>query len=287
MSINLSTPNHFNLEYTIASHGWICLPPFLWNKKNMELSRVDILDSGNIVHFSIFQSSVNSIQIKTNPSQLNSNDKEDLIKRIFRMLRLNEDLEEFYNVCKEFGVNNIYGHGRLLRCTSLFEDLIKVILTTNTTWKNTESWSKRLVDFCGTSVDIQGVIFKTFPKPESIVNLGINGLRTQIRAGYRSEYIFKIAEMFMIDSSFHNIEMLDYLKMKRDLLALPGIGSYAVAILLMLLGFYNDIPMDSEARSKIYNQYFKKGKFRDKDLVRIYDRWGKWKALAYWLALPP
>ena len=67
------------------------------------------------------------------------------------MLRLDEDFAEFHALCKSRGgvwQNINRGVGRLLRSPTVFEDLVKVICTTNVQWGGT----KRMVRGTGGTI---------------------------------------------------------------------------------------------------------------------------------------
>jgi 3-methyladenine DNA glycosylase/8-oxoguanine DNA glycosylase len=67
-----------------------------------------------------------------------------------------------------------------------------------------------------------------------------------------------------------------------ELLSLPGIGPYAAATLLGILGRYDFIGVDSEA-VRLVSQGFYGGKpVGAKEVNAVFERWGKFKLLAYW-----
>jgi len=66
------------------------------------------------------------------------------------------------------------------------------------------------------------------------------------------------------------------------LLSIKGVGNYAASTMLMLLGRYDHIPIDTVFRDFMKAKYFQTKPFSEKEGVQIYDEWGKWKYLAYW-----
>lgn len=60
-------------------------------------------------------------------------------------------------------------------------------------------------------------------------------------------------------------------------------GDYAAATSLMCLGRYDLLPMDSWTR-KLIKARFLPGRERvgDRELAAAFDRFGRWKFLAYW-----
>jgi hypothetical protein len=65
-------------------------------------------------------------------------------------------------------------------------------------------------------------------------------------------------------------------------LAIKGVGSYAAATLLMLLGRYDELAMDTVFRRFVSEKYFDGEQPSDADAQTIYADWGRWKYLAYW-----
>lgn len=70
--------------------------------------------------------------------------------------------------------------------------------------------------------------------------------------------------------------------MRRDLLALPGIGPYAAATLLGILGRYDFIGVDTEAISAVSKAFYDGQPIGAKEIEAVFARWGKFKSLAYW-----
>jgi 3-methyladenine DNA glycosylase/8-oxoguanine DNA glycosylase len=67
-----------------------------------------------------------------------------------------------------------------------------------------------------------------------------------------------------------------------ELLAIKGVGAYAANALLMLLGHYDGLPIDSAFRSHVKNKYFAGKEVSDLEMAAVYEPWSAWKALAYW-----
>ena len=74
-------------------------------------------------------------------------------------------------------------------------------------------------------------------------------------------------------------------EIRRRLKAIKGVGDYAAASMLMLLGRYDEIPMDTVFRDFVSRRYFEGGPVNSKEAAEIYADWGRWKALAYWFEM--
>ena len=71
-------------------------------------------------------------------------------------------------------------------------------------------------------------------------------------------------------------------ELKKRLLAIKGVGNYAAANMLMLLGRYDELAIDTVFRAFVGQKYFGGTYPTDKEAQAIYDEWGEWKYLAYW-----
>ncbi|MDZ7739065.1 MAG: hypothetical protein U5K32_08385 [Bacteroidales bacterium] len=71
-------------------------------------------------------------------------------------------------------------------------------------------------------------------------------------------------------------------QVRQELLAIKGVGSYAAANLLMLLGRYDFVPVDSWARKMVSREWHRGKPVEGADVEAAFERWGAWKGLVYW-----
>jgi 3-methyladenine DNA glycosylase/8-oxoguanine DNA glycosylase len=201
-------------------------------------------------------------------------------------LRIDDDLEPFYTRCREAGEPYVHaertGFGRLMRSPTLFEDIVKILATTNTTWAGTKSMVANLVALA----DGGGV----FPTADRVAAIGAKRLRKDGRWGYRAESLAAIARTVASGRlDFDRWESWDgsTAELEAEILELPGIGPYAAAHVLAVLGRYDRIGLDTVFRGFVKERYFPKARRppTDKRMLKIYDKWGEWRALAYWFDL--
>ena len=137
MDLKIPTPANFSFRRTVASRGWYQLPPF--GLDNWELSRV--IDVGPKPPVTIFLTErKNGVRVR--PSRpvnkpLNKSEAATVLRDTRHILRLDDDLEPFYLATAadpEFSWIGQQGAGRLLRSPTVFEDLVKMICTTNCSW---------------------------------------------------------------------------------------------------------------------------------------------------------
>jgi 3-methyladenine DNA glycosylase/8-oxoguanine DNA glycosylase len=111
--------------------------------------------------------------------------KEAIREVVARMLNLDENLAPLYEVAaKDPDLDWITtGAGRMFRSPTVFEDVVKTICTTNTTWSATERMVGALVEQLGEpSVGKHG---RAFPTPVAMASAPEAFYRDVVRAGYR------------------------------------------------------------------------------------------------------
>ncbi len=290
----IDPPQPFDFHSTITSHGWAVLLPNAYNPETNSVIRVDPLPSGKVAHLNIGSDAEKSggqitVDVQT-ARPLNQGDERFILNSVRHMLRLDEDYSGFYKLCRKKGgawKNLLAGKGRMIRSPSLFEDLVKVICTTNIQWGGTKRMVGELVDVYGKPFDPDPAL-KTFPEPESIAGDAPEVFKTRVNLGYRAEYIHGLA-VNIAEGSFSLDDLKDEsvptAEVRKKLKSIKGIGDYAAASMLMLLGRYDEIPVDTVFRDFMSQNYFDEGAFDPKAAVEMYADWGEWKSLAYWFEM--
>ena len=166
MDLKISTPANFSFRRTVRSHGWYVLPPFEFDESTWTLGRV--LDAGQTKPISItINSARGGIMIKTS-RRVSKKAADKIVRDVRHMFRLDDDMAEFYEVVRnepEFSWIVAEGAGRLLRSPTVFEDLVKMICTTNCSWALTEKMVHGLVNELGQESDDGR---KSFPTAEAM-----------------------------------------------------------------------------------------------------------------------
>lgn len=231
----------------------------------------------------------------THDGELTPGEAASLRSGVRRMLRLDEDLAPFHALCRRIGGRwrgvAEAGLGRLLRSPTVFEDAVKTICTTNVRWGGTKAMVGRLVQSLGEPGPLSGDRPaghpNAFPTPLRIAAADGRTLG-EARLGYRAPYVRALSER--IASGELDLEELHGSdastdEVRRLLCDIKGIGPYAAATLLMLLGRYGDVAIDSVYRSFVRRRYFRNREPSSEELESVYRHWGKWKHLGYWFDL--
>ncbi len=286
MQIKLPAKQPFSLRSVIHSHGWARLAPFQLLDDGNAISYVMRLTNGATVKL-IIRGEPEGVSVEI-LGAAGQPEVEEISNAVTWMLALDEDFTDFYALAmREPKLHHIEqnAQGRLLRSPTVFEDAVKTILTTNTSWSGTIRMNAALVEHFGTPVPGSTTEF-SFPLPEIIAKSDEQTLRETTRLGYRSPYILGLAQA--ITSGSLNLESLKSSDLAADqlykrLLSIKGIGSYAAANLMMLLGHYEFLTIDSWARKMVSREFYNGEAIDDREVLSAFESWGKWKGLVYWL----
>lgn len=289
-------PTPFDFEAAVRSHGWSALVPFAWDADNAALSRIQQLQNNKVIQLYMQEEPANGagpqvkIDIETT-EPLTAGEEAEIRRMVRRMMRLDEDFSEFYDLCARtegWTLRVQPGGGRLLRCPTLFEDIVYTLCTTNITWSGTKRLVERLTTLLGASFPGRET-WRAFPSPAAIATAGPEVLRQEVRLGYRSGYIWELASDVAegrLDLSTLEDPTLPTPELLRRLRQIKGVGPYAAATLLMILGRYEHLAVDTELVSHVTKKYFGGQPARDAEMRAIYAPWGKWQYLAYWFDTP-
>lgn len=283
----------FDFAATIDSHGWVMLAPNRWDPAKRHWRRIEQLDSGKVVAIRARAGRGTVIHLEIeHPHRLGAREREQIIARVNHMLRIDEDFSEFFRLCGARGerwARVQAGGGRLLRSPDLFEDLVKTVCTTNIQWSGTRRMVENLVAAFGAS-HAGDTSLKAFPSARTIAGVPLAIFKQQVNLGYRADYVHLLATQVAsgdLDLDTLRDPALSTTELRRRLLAIKGIGNYAAATLLMLLGHYDQLPVDSVFRQFVSRQYFGGAAVTDKKAQAVYADWGRWKYLAYWYDIWP
>ena len=287
MKLNLSACLPFSLRAVIESHGWAQLPPFSIANNGDVLSRVELLESGRVVEF-VIREAGGGVTVETR-GYLAGAEREEISRKVWWMLGLGEDLGPFYALARQeprLSAVETQARGRLLRCPTVFEDMVKTILTTNTTWSGTIRMVEALVARFGTPLPTDPSR-NAFPHPAQLAASNETDLR-QIGLGYRAPYIAQLARQVAAGDldlerlKRHNSDLTAE-QVRSALLKIKGVGEYAAASLMMLLGYYDYIPVDSWARRLVSHEWYDNQPVGRPEIEAAFAQWSGWKGLVYWL----
>jgi len=289
MKILLSVHPDFNFWNTVCSHGWCTLPPFKPDKEAAALKRPFELTAGRVVVVEMTQNAGGRLRLDI-PSvrTLETGAKREMIAQVKTCLRLEEDYSDFYSVAKTHRIFRWIprsGAGRLLRAPTVFEDVVKMICTTNCSWALTEIIVGNLCTKLGTPAGNGGF---TFPRPDVIAGCTEHFLRKEVRAGYRSPYILELSRRAAsgeLDLEAWRAGDLPTTGLYDRVRSVKGVGPYAAGNILKLLGHFDHLGIDSWCRKQFFEIHRNGRKTSDRVIERFYQPFGKWRGLFFWLDL--
>jgi 3-methyladenine DNA glycosylase/8-oxoguanine DNA glycosylase len=211
-----------------------------------------------------------------------------------KILRLDRDLSGFYAKTADdpdlawVGI----GAGRMLQSPTVFEDVVKTICTTNCAWSATVRMVNALVTELGEpAFGGDGPLSHAFPTPDAMAAAPESFYREIVRAGYRGAYLIELARI--VGSGEVDLEALEATdpealpddELEARLLALPGVGPYAAAHIMMTLGRDSRLILDSWTRPKYARLLGRSEPVSDATIARRFRRYGDHAGLAFWLFL--
>ncbi len=280
--LTVPTPPGFVYKRTLNSHGWCRLMPFHVDQRE-RLHGVVARAEGGALAYRLARRS-GCIVVATAGSVTDA-DRRLLRDTTRRVLNLDLDLSGFHGRVRHIdGVQWIAAtdSGRFLRSASLFEDVVKLILTTNCSWAFTTQMVRAMVD-CYGEATADGT--RAFPGAAAIAKAGAKRLRQWVRAGYRAPLLARLARQVAdgsTDPDAWEHDTRDPLELRRELLQLPGVGPYVAENVLRFLGRPAGLGLDSWLRAKYARVYHGGRRVTDRTIARRYAKLGPWGGLALW-----
>lgn len=285
MKLTLSARPPFSFPSVVKSHGWVQLVPFAFDEASATLTYVDHLSSGRIIEYRIIGSPT-GVTVQTS-AKLTRSEQDEVAAKVIWMFGLEMDFSEFYALARQepkLAKAEKNAQGRVLRSPTLFEDVIKTILTTNTLWGATKRMTANLVMQYGDPL-ADDSSRRAFPTPESLAVTTEERLRAETRLGYRAPYILALARAVASgDLDLEALKAADIptLELRKRLLKIKGVGNYAAANLLMILGHYDFLPVDSWALKIVSHEWYGGEPIGPAEVEAAFEKWGQRKGLAYW-----
>lgn len=291
MKFALPARKPFNFSSVVNSHGWRQLAPFSFEENTVMLGYALRLSNGRVIELKM-RGAKDGVSVET--EKLNQKEQNEAANAVIWMFGLDMDFSGFYNAS---GAEPKLAHvkkqalGRVLRSPTLFEDVIKTILTTNTLWGATKNMTRKLVEEFGASAStaspppLSAKGNKSFPTPDSIAASNPEYIKEKIRVGYRAPAIHELA--VRVASGKYDLEALKHsslptLELRKELMTINGVGPYAAANLLLILGRSDFIPIDSWALKLVSHEWYRGKPITAREVEKRFAKWGAYKGLAFW-----
>ncbi len=244
----------------------------------------DRLANGRVIDYRLSGDS-KSVTVETK-GRLNKAEQNEVTEKITWMFGLDQDFSSFYKAtCKEPKLRHAerLARGRVLRSPTFFEDVLKTILTTNTLWAATKRMNLNAIASFGDPLADSDK--RAFPTPDRIAASSPEVLKEAVRVGYRAPAIHELAVRVAsgeLDIESYKTSTLPTLELRKQLMNIRGVGPYAAANLLMILGRHDFIPIDSWALKVVSHEWYRGRPITAKQVEKRFAKWGEFKGLAYW-----
>jgi 3-methyladenine DNA glycosylase/8-oxoguanine DNA glycosylase len=285
MYLTLPAVAPFSFSAVVRSHGWAQLAPFSVDSTTGGFTYMHRLAAGRVVELRIVEAE-GGVAVEADGSA-----DEPELAQIARdaawMFGLDQDLSPFYALARDepkLAQVEARGQGRVLRCSTLFEDTIKTMLTVNTSWAGTIRMVEALVSQFGDPWP-DNPARHAFPTAEQLAASDEATLRSKTRLGFRAPSVLQLARSVASGSlDLESVRTADLStpELRDQLLRIRGVGPYAAANLLMILGRYDFIPIDSWALKMVSQEWHGGRRVGPAEVEAAFESWGRWKGLAYW-----
>ena len=304
MKFSLPARPPFNFLSVVNSHGWRQLAPFSYDETTNTLGYILRFSNGRVVTLKLHDAG-DGVNVET--EKLDKIERKEATDKASWMFGLDMDFARFYRASRgepKLRRTKKLALGRVLRSPTLFEDVIKTILTTNTLWTATKTMTRKLVAELGAASTAHGLDTsetnsrstrpaplsamannKAFPTPEAIAASSPEFLKEKVRVGYRATAIHQLA--VRVASGAFDLESLKTsdlptLELRKELMKINGVGPYAAANLLLILGRSDFIPIDSWALKLVSHEWYSGKPITPKEVEKHFEPWGEFKGLAFW-----
>ncbi|MGE0028149.1 MAG: DNA-3-methyladenine glycosylase [Thermoleophilia bacterium] len=265
----------FRLPAVAVSHGWFQTAPFAWDPEAGTLSRTERLEGGPV---DLRMSADDGGVAVRAARDLGAGEREAAGVRVRRVLQLDADLTGFDAAARAVDPDladdlAAYGGGRVLAGASLFEDVVKGICGTNTTWRQAVASINRLAELGPPDC---------FPGPADLLRAGEDHMRAVVRVGYRAPAILAAARA-AIDGTLADIEADsaagDGDRVHAGLVALSGIGPATAGFVILLMGHYDRPSIDSATIRVAADRWFGGARPKPREVLRRIEPAGGYRGL--------
>jgi 3-methyladenine DNA glycosylase/8-oxoguanine DNA glycosylase len=286
-TLTFPTPPGFRFWPSVTGHGWCDLLPYTSDEASHTLNRIHQLSDGTVVRLVISGTADECISVTVEGlrGKLSGSRTAEIESVIRWCFDLDRDMSGFYALVAaqpRYQWIGRVGAGRLLSSPTVWEDLTKTLMTTNTTWNMTGQMVARITAL--------GEVYPggghAFPSPGRIAALPLDDLNTAIRAGYRGAYLHELARRITageMDVESWRDPSLTSAELYRRIKALKGFGDYAAGNLMRLMGHFDRLATDSECRAAYARIHDGRLAESDAEITAYYEPFGAWRGLVQWM----
>jgi N-glycosylase/DNA lyase len=204
-------------------------------------------------------------------------------------LGLDDDLRPFYALAPGdpvLGAAVAHNYGAKAKTSyTMFDAVLDVICAQNTGFRRLYAMRANLAAAFGDPLEANGVVYRASPTPERLAAASLEAIRA-CGVGYRDRFIKGVAEAVVGGFEIEALKEAPRAEAEADLLRLPGVGPYTVALALTIGARRQDVLyLDVFMRQVLRQLYFEGAPVDDAALRQFADdRWGRYQGYA-WLYL--
>ncbi|KAK9053495.1 hypothetical protein SSX86_030129 [Deinandra increscens subsp. villosa] len=291
--MELKVEKTFKLEEAVCNHGFFMMAPNTWISGTKTLVRPLRLPDNNSIIVSITQHfpTFISVSVQDQDRLILLSEQQYILDQVKRMLRLCDEEEEAIKSFHRLHTDaSKKGFGRLFRNPTLFEDVVKSMLLCGCRFKDSLEMAEKL---CRVNPKRKrgrraGKEWQwNFPNAEEVSGFDRNKLKKML--GYRGDNILDLA----VDVTTGKINLDSYSRymngddLYKELIKIKGIGDFVSCNILMCIGFYHRIPVDSETLRHMLQIHRRRCVDKNKNaLIKdIYDKYAPFQTLSYWFEI--
>ena len=164
---------------------------------------------------------------------------------------------------------------------SVYEALIQAILGQQISAHVARKLRTDLTETYGSTLEVDGVVYHSFPRPSVLVSAGIDGLRALGFSARKAEYIFDISSAVISGQlnleSLYGLPSEEVIKM---LTSIRGVGMWTAQwLLIRALGRDDGFPHDDLALCRILGKLLNKGEpLRPEEALEYSYRWSPFRS---------
>ncbi|MEK6701095.1 MAG: hypothetical protein AABZ53_02455 [Planctomycetota bacterium] len=286
-TLTIKAPEDYSLSRDFCSYGYFLLAPNRWDVRRQVLARALEIERVAFVIEVSQKGQGEKLTVRSSRS-LSVASAAKVRGMLTRMLRLDESaavLAAFHAVDPRWKKS---GRGRLMRSPTMFEDVVKTVTSCNVQWPSTITMNRRLCEVLG-----EGGVkseHRAFPTAKKIAGTRPQTLRARCRTGYRDARIVELGRLFAtgaVKPAWFEDPATPEDQVYEALLELPGVGPYAAANMMQLLGRYARLPCDTETVRHGKSLLGFKGSSAHvmKKVRRHYEPFGEHAFRSYWFEM--
>ncbi|MCP4590570.1 MAG: hypothetical protein GY842_07490 [bacterium] len=281
----------FDLRATSLGAGWHECSPLSWCEAGGCLQLIERFDE-QVCRLGVTQSARRrtgtSLRVLIEAPRLNDELVTEMRRRVKIVIRAEEDLSEFHELCRGDSALRVIprlGAGRTLRAASMSENIVKMLCSTNVTWTQAVKMINRIGQLGPYPPDFRNL--NAWPTVREILRAGRGYLVEVARVGYRADAILEFCTRVRggefddgaLDALARN-ESSDALL--KHLRSIRGIGPASAHYLLGIMGHHDRLSIDSSTVAHVARTHTRGRRPTHQQIENIYKRFGRWKQLAWW-----